>query len=366
MRRKEFNFNNVTGNKEQYVKEMARYIAVARKGEPIILPDGTEVILTREELTELEGNVMELIMKDIKEAAKYRAIKGQLCHNKLEELESILIEVVYTELPKYNDKSHLTEDKQYRISTFISFCCKMAMRKLLCEERCLPVEALKNLKKINDAMIEIHKEQSIGYDHITAEMIYDYIQSKRSCDSRKRITLETIYYLMDLKNGYLSLEEMEDDEDGAGKQFASPEESVFDAANKVLSKEDKEALDATIGSLSKLELFILIQQFGLLEQVYGKKTVKELSMDDFFVQLVAADKGGAKHITCRDIVIERAKGSKMTPGLYENIRCVDEKFIHNKIAKIQQVLSKLGGMIAMADTADWICDYCLEKWKETI
>ena len=27
-------------------------------------------------------------------------------------------------------------------------------------------------------------------------------------------------------------------------------------------------------------------------------------------------------------------------------------------------LSKLGGMIAMADTADWIGDYGIEKWKE--
>ncbi len=364
MRKEEFIFNKNNGNKEEYVKAMAKHIAAARRGEAITLAGGEKVILTREELTELEGNVMELIMKDIKEAAKFRAIKGQLCRHKFEELESILIEVVYTELPKYNDKAHLTEDKQYRISTFITFCCKQAMRRLLCEERCLPVEALKNLKKISEAMLEIHKEQFIAYDHITAEMIYDHIQSKRNSDSRKRISLETIYYLMDLKNGYLSLEEMEDDEEGAGKQFASPGESVFDSANKALSKEDREALDATIGSLSKLELFILIQQFGLLEQVYCKKTVKELSIDDFFVELVAADKNGAKHISCKDVVIERTKGSKMTPGVYENIRCVDEKFIQNKIAKIQQVLSKLGGMIAMADTADWICDYCIEKWKE--
>lgn len=364
MRRKEFIFNKETGNKEEYVKVMARYIAAARRDEAVELSDGSRVVLTREELTELEGNVMTLIMPDIKEAAKFRSMRAQLNYDKTEEFESILMEVVYTELPKYNDKSHLTEDKQYHISTFITFCCRMAMRKMLCEERGLPVEALKNLKKINDAIQEIHKGLQVSYDNITPEMVYDYLQEKRAGEGRNRITMETVYLLMDIRSGYLSIEEMEADEEYKGKQFVNPEESVFDEANKALSEQDKEALDTTIGSFSKLELFLLIQQFGLLEKIYEKKTIKELAMDDYFVELVSADKLGAKHITCKSITIERAKGSKMTPGVYENIRCVDEKFIHNKIAKIQQVLAKLGTMVAMADTADWICDYCVEKWKE--
>lgn len=158
------------------------------------------------------------------------------------------------------------------------------------------------------------------------------------------------------------MDEMEEDEDGTSKELLVSEKKVDDEVHRLWSEETLNALDDTIGSLSKLELFLLIHQYDLLPDTYKKRTVKELSMDDFFVQLVSEDKLGSKHITCKDVVAERAKNTETVAGVYENVRCVNERFIQNKLAKVQQVLLKLGEKVDMTELED-VKGYCLDKWN---
>ena len=58
--------------------------------------------------------------------------------------------------------------------------CKLheAMRDMLVDERNLPLNVIRNLKLVNDAVVKIAKEEEIELDAVSALMVYEELSEK--------------------------------------------------------------------------------------------------------------------------------------------------------------------------------------------
>ena len=133
-----------------------------------------------------------------------------------------------------------------------------------------------------------------------------------------------------------------------------------------LDKDTKKMLDQVFGDFSKLELYILMKEFGFLGDKARKMTAKELSYQDYFVGLAKEDKDGKKNIEFGNVKIERpGRNKNLNEEVFvESVYYVKEKFYSNKVAKIKKRLAGLKDAISMEDVVGCLEDYCIRLWKE--
>lgn len=345
-----------TGKKEEFFTKAAAWIDSMRNG--TLLADGR---CLKRDLSELEQQelmeyVMVQLLPEIKLVAKFKKKRTYLDDYKSEELEAILTMKVFEEFHKFNNKEYLAnKQKQYTISAFIEHKAREAMREMLIQERGLPVNVIRNLKLINDNVQAIAEEEEIGRDEVTVDMVYDRL-------SEKSISYKMVIALMDIYHGNLSIDEMENVEDSLQNNIENAEKKI----NSEIDIETKSKLDKVFGDFSKLELYILMKEFGFFGDEIRKMTAKELSYQDYFVSMAREDKDGDKNIDFGNVQIKRpGRNSGCDEELFvESVYYVKEKFYSNKVAKIKRKLATLKDTVSMSDIEGCLEEYCMGLWKE--
>ena len=354
--RAEFLFNKEVQNKEEYFTKAATWVNSMRKG--TVLEDDVCLSsdLSEAEKQELLEYIMEQLMPEIKTMAKFKKKRTSLEYYKAEELEAILSMKVYEDFHKFNNAEYLADkQKRFTISTFVEHKAREAMREMLIQERGLPVNVIRNLKLINDTVLVIAEEQEISHDNVTAEMVFEKLEGKS-------ISYKMVISLMEVNYGTLSINEMEDSDDRL-------QDNTMDMDLKhceEMDEETKEALDCVFDDFSKMELYILMKEFGFFGEKVRSMTAKELSYKDYFVAMAKEDKDGEKNIKFGELHIKRPGRNSGTEEeiFVESVYYVKEKFYSNKVAKIKKKLAVLSGKTSMNDVAGLMEAYCIHFWKE--
>lgn len=341
--------------KEEYFTKAATWMDSMRNG--IILEDGRclQDELSEVEQQELNENIMENLIPEIKTVAKFKKKRTGLDEYKAEELEAILVMKVFENFHKFNNVNYLNDKgKRYTISTFIENKAKEAMRDMMIQERNLPVNVIRNLRLINDVVLAVAEEQELNFDEVTAEMVYEKLEGKS-------ISYKMVIALMEVYHGTISIDEMDNPDENLQKNLSNYEKN-----NTVLDKDTKKILDQVFGDFSKLELYIFMKEFGFLGDKARKMTAKELSYQDYFVGMAKEDKDGKKNIEFGNVRIERpGRNKNLNEEVFvESVYYVKEKFYSNKVAKIKKRLAGLKDVISMEDVAGCLEDYCMRLWKE--
>ncbi len=351
--RVEFIFSEELVSKEKYLSEAASWVDSMRNGTS--LKDGRILkdILSNEEKKELENYLMEILMPEIKIVSKAKKNRAKLDYDKAEDFQAILTMKVYEDFYKFNNVKFLVnKEKQYTISTFIDHKAREAMRDMMIAERDLPVNAIRNLRIINDTVLAIAEEEEISLDAVSPLMVYEKL-------SDRSISYKMVIALMDVYHGVVSIDEMEDNDDRLQDNTMNFEGTVIDE----MDQKTRKVLDSVFGDFSKLELYIMMKEFGFLGDEVRSMTAKEISYKDYFVTMAREDKDGDKNIEFGDVHIKRpGRNSMVEEVLVESVFYVKEKFYNNKVAKIKKKLASLASKVAMNDIAGSLESYCINMW----
>lgn len=353
--RTEFRFTE-GASKELFLTNAAKWTDSLRNG--TILEDGRclETELTEDEKVELENYIMAVLEPEIEIMVKAKKRKANLDYDKAEDLKVILMMKVYEDFYKFNNVEYLTDkEKQYTISTFLEHKTHEAMRELMIEERNLPVNAIRNLKVISDVIYVIASENEVSVDDVSPLMVFDRLEDKS-------ISYKMVLTLMDIYHGTVSIDDMEDADD----RLQDNATDVVDKLNLEMDKQTKDALDRIFYSFSKLELYILMKEYGFWGEETRKMTAKELSYKDYFVALAREDQDGEKNIKFGNVHIKRPGRNSGTfdEVFVESVFYVKEKFYSNKVAKIKKKIAELATKVEMKDLEGCLEEYCMELWNE--
>jgi hypothetical protein len=216
---------------------------------------------------------------------------------------------------------------EFTIETFIKSRTKSCMRDAIAEERGLSVNRGRLLQKINRIKGELSQELKINGDHISADMIYERMPGNVS----KQMIRELLY----LERGSLSLSEMEE----SGEQFGDQNMNVGEVFEKELDEDTKQLLDEATARFSKLDVYILMKEFGLLGEDIRKQEMCEFVKSALFRQLLDAD------------LSVRSKNDPV-------------RIAYNKTVKIKKTLASLNGKIELVDLVGSLPGYFQRRWDE--
>ncbi|SHK88769.1 hypothetical protein [Hespellia stercorisuis] len=354
--RAEFLFNKEVEGKEVYFTKAATWVDSTRNGSALSNGRCLKVELSEAEQQELLEYIMEQLMPEIKTVVKYKKKRTSLDEYKAEELEAILSMMVFEDFHKYNKAKHLADkQKKYTISAYLEHKAREAMRKMLIQERSLPVNVIRNLKYLNDAVLALAEEQEISCDEVSAEMVYEKF-------SDKSISYKMILSLMELYHGNISIEEMENPDECLQNNMDNPENIISDE----IDEKTKNALDQVFMDFSKMELYILMKEFGFFGEQIRSMTAKELSYKDYFVSMAREDRDGEKNIEFGNVHVKHpGRNTAADDEIFvESVYYVKEKFYSNKVAKIKKKLAGLKDKVSMAEMEGCLEAYCMRLWKE--
>jgi len=353
MRTENLFVTNGTG-KEAFT-EMARVLESIRMGTK--LPDGRCLMdeLSESEKSEVETFIMKKLMPEIREASRAKSRKLELNYDKESTFHSILVEWVYREFHKFNKAAYLSDkEKVYELSSFIDMQAKAAFRDFLIEDRGLPVNTIQNMSLVSAAVADIVMGRDISPKDVTSEMVYEFMGKE------KQISKEMIDIIFGLLTGNVSIEQIQDFD----KMFADETSDFVDDIKLDMDPYTKAKLDAVFATFSDLELFILMKEFGFLGGKIGSMTAKEISYQDYFVNMVRSEKLGLKHIEYGSVRVVRPgrnSGAK-EELLVENVYFVEDRYYNNKMLKIRKKLAALSKKVDKDDVAGCLEDYCINLW----
>lgn len=347
----------VEGTGKEAFTEMARVVESIRVG--TALPNGK---CLRDELSDAEKKqvetyVMKKLIPEIREASKAKSRKLELSYEQEKLFNQLLLEQVYEEFHKYNKAQHLSQkDKTYEVSTFIDIQSKAAFRDYLIEERGLPVNTIQNMSVVSTAVAEIALEKEIRPKEVTSDMVYEAVGKE------KQISKDMIDILLGLLKGSVSIEEIPNFE----STYSNNTTEIEDEIEFEMDEITKAKMDAVFATFSDLELFILMKEFGFFGKEMGSMTVREMSYQDYFLDMVRKEKLGSKNIEFGNVKVTRPGRNSGAEEvlLVENVFYVKERYYNNKVAKIKKKLSSLAKSVEKDDLLGCLDGYCRKLWAE--
>ena len=349
----------VEGTGKDAFSEMARVVESITKGTP--LPDGRNLkeSLSEEDKQMARNYVMGKLQPIIEKTVRAVGAKMELSYDDEEEFRQILSITVFNQLPLFNRDEYVEKtDETYEIASFIKKWIPSVLREIEAFNKHMPVNAIRNQKKIENTIFEISVSNRISEDKVSAEMIYEALDDDT-------IMLETIAALLRVRRGIKYL-----DEDADDKTASTLEDEKQNVERSVLQKitpEKKAALDAILAGLSDMELFLLLRKMEMLGDNLKGLTVKQLSYQDFFVELARNDKNGKKHIAFGNVEIVRpGRNTKSEEAItIEDVYYVEEDFIKNVMPRIQNKLLGLASVFSSSEEIVGVFElYCLHVWNK--
>lgn len=338
-----------------YYTELARVVESIRLGTKLSNGRCLKEELTADEKKDIENYVMEKLLSIIKPVARRKAALMQLDYSKEEYIDLVTIET-YEQFHKFNSEERVEKQgKTYEVATYIGILAQNVIKKFIAAEREIPVNAVRNLDAVSDAVIAISMENGISMNMVTVEQVAEKLKDKS-------ISNKMISDLLGLMSGNIPIDDIPDTD-------VRLQDNTMNVEDKIVVDMDssvKKKLDHVFEKFSDLELFILMKEYGFFGEDVRKLTAKELSYKDFFVELARADRSGGKNIEYGNVKIQRPgrSGGIVEEVLVESVYYVKEKFYSNKVAKIKKQLFALSHEMHVDDLRGNLEKYCMFLWTE--
>ena len=237
-------------------------------------------------------------------------------------------DVISKTFHRYNDTEHLKDKtKQYGIRSFIKNTTKYCMRNALASTLCISHDRCRTLLKIRKVREELSQANGLDWDNVSVDMIYAALggQVKKS----------EITELLRVEKGFVSLEQAQEN----GEQLDAMEGIPDSVYGNDLPDDAKEELDRAFAKLSKLDLYILVKDFGILDEEIRRMEMCDFVITPLFKKFMAED----------DSI--RSKSDPL-------------KTAYNKKSKVMRVLAELNGRISMDDVEGCLTLYIQKLWEQ--
>lgn len=229
---------------------------------------------------------------------------------------------------RFNDPEHLKDkEKQYGIRSFIKNTTKYCMRDALANTLGISQDRCKILLKIRKAREELSQAYALEWDKVPVDMIYDELN--------EQVAKEEIIELLRIEKGYISLEQAREN----GEQLDVTEGIPDSVYGNELPDDTKAEMDRAFAKFSKLDIYILVKDAGLLDEEISRMEMCDFVITPLFQKLLDED----------DSI--RSKSDPL-------------KTAYNKKSKIKKVLLELGSRISMDDVEGCLTSYVKKLWEQ--
>ncbi len=231
---------------------------------------------------------------------------------------------------RYNNPAFMKEKdagKQFEIKTFIKSRTQYCMRNAIAHSLGIAHDRARTLLRIRSVRETIARELEVSEDKITAEMLYERLEST--------VALEEIIDLLRVEKGHLSLDVLPETSDFSEEQY----EIGLEVYGTDLDDSCKAPLDEAMDRLSDLDVFLLMKEFGLLSEKENAMEMCDFVITPTFQKLFNRD----QTIRSRENPLRTA---------------------YNKNAKIMKVLAELNGRLNMCDVEGCLVRYFCDRWNK--
>lgn len=224
-------------------------------------------------------------------------------------------ETIYRIFHKYNNPMYMDlkyAGDQFELKTFIKTRCKCCMRDAIADILGIKPKDARKLLKIIQAKDTIACTACISYDDVSVDDIYTALDCK--------ITREDIEELLLIKDGHESIDAMIE----RGKELAGKDTIDIDVFGDEITKDEKQVLDEAFLKCSGLDIYILMQKMGFLDEKTNNMKLSEFVKTDRFRILFDSDLSiRSRKNPVRTVNNKRAKMFKILSGLQGKINMCD-------------------------------------------
>ncbi len=278
--------------------------------------------------TEAYGVVYKELCPIIKEVieceSRFYHLDDTTTYGYLKRADDVISKTFY----RYNDAERLKDkEKQYGIRSFIKNTTKYCMRNALAGTLCISHDRCRTLLKIRKAREEISQAKGIDWDNVSVDSIYTALG--------EQVEKKEIMELLRIEKGFVSLEQAQEN----GEQFDDVDgipDSVF---GDELPDDARIEMDKAFAKFSKLDLYILVKDFGILDEETRRMEMCDFVITPLFQKFMDEDTS------------IRSKADPL-------------KTAYNKKTKVMKVLAELGGRINMNEVEGCMTAYVRKLWGE--
>ena len=254
---------------------------------------------------------------------------------------------------------HCTGEKQYQFSTFLKHLSSEALVLTYAGIHGVTRDVEKKFNQILSIRKRIAANKRIDIYEVTPEMVHEVKPDYSARD---------IKAVFDYLDGRISVEKMLEEDGMEGEAFEDPNGEGPDLKNDVMDINVQKLFDLFLDRMSDLEKFFALIEIGCSDK-YATMTVSQFSVDQTFLNIVAADKKYAKNIQTGDVVIKRPNRQAYTD---RDVELKDVKFVGRNVVRYQREQTKLRWKkLKDVLTEDDIMgnksvEYFQQKWEELI
>ena len=181
-------------------------------------------------------------------------------------------------------------------------------------------------------------------------------------------SVRDIKAILDYLDGRVSVEQILEEDGMEGEAFEDKNYEGPDLRNDVMDINVQKLFDLFLDRMSDLEKFFALIEIGCSDK-YATMTASQFSVDQTFLNIVAADKKYAKNIQTGNVVIKRPNRQAYTD---RDVELKDVKFVGGNVVRYQREQTKLRWKkLKDVLTEDDIMgnksvEYFQQKWEELI
>lgn len=250
-------------------------------------------------------------------------------------------------------------EKQYQFSTFLKHLSSEALVLTYAGIHGVTRDVEKKFNQILSIRKRIAATKRIDIYEVTPEMVHEL---------KPDYSVRDIKAVFDYLDGRISVEKMLEEDGMEGEAFEDPNGEAPDLKNDIMDINVQKLFDLFLDRMSDLEKFFALIEIGCSDK-YATMTASQFSVDQTFLNIVAADKKYAKNIQTGDVVIKRPNRQAYTD---RDVELKDVKFVGGNVVRYQREQTKLRWKkLKEVLTEDDILgnksvEYFMEKWEELL
>ena len=201
------------------------------------------------------------------------------------------------------------------------------MRNALASTLGISHDRCRTLLKIRRVREELSQANGLDWDNVSVDMIYSALE--------EGVKKEEIVELLRIEKGFVSLEQAQEN----GEQLDVADGIPDSVYGTDLPDDAKEELDRAFAKLSKLDLYILVKDFDILDEETRRMEMSDLVITPLFKKFLEEN---------------------------ESIRSKSDplKTAYNKKNKVMRVLAELNGRINMDEVEGCLTLYVQKLWEQ--
>ena len=246
---------------------------------------------------------------------------------------SRVYEMVLKDFGKFNNYKEDSEE-EYTLASFVKGRIGDVIRNSVSEDQGIGVNRSRQRNYVCRVRSAIANEKQIEEEKITVDEICERINAENKKKNARNISKKLVMELLAFEKGFVSTSEMEE----KGEQLGQLQSGLVTEFDSEMDFDTKEILDEAFKSLSGLDYYILMKEYGMLGEQIRNQEVCDFVVTSLFQKLLFEDE------TIR---------SKADPV----------KTAYNKKNKIKKALASLNGKVNMSDLIGTIETYVEDKLK---